>query len=79
MHPLEKLGKSHYDREQYRNLTMLRTVQGIHAPLRLLAEQKAASKVGHLPFLSSRSNLMLDVLNGRDELITPNDIFDSKS
>lgn len=54
---------------------MLRNVQGIHAPLRLLAERKAASKVGHLPFLP-RSNLMLEVLDGRDELLTPNDIFD---
>ncbi|XP_017487057.1 PREDICTED: proteasome maturation protein-like [Rhagoletis zephyria] len=75
--PLEKLEKSAFDREQYRNMTMLRSVQGIHAPLRLLAERKAASHVGHLPFLP-RSNLMLDVLEGRDEMITPNEIFNGK-
>lgn len=75
--PLEKLEKSAFDREQYRNLTMLRAVQGIQAPLRLLAERKAASNIGHMPFLP-RSNLMLDVLEGRDELITPNEIFNSK-
>ena len=76
-HPLEKIEKLHYDRDQYRHLTVLRSVQGIHAPLRLLAERKAAANVGHLPFLP-RSNVMLEVLDGRDELITPNDIFAGK-
>ncbi|KAJ6225854.1 hypothetical protein RDWZM_004399 [Blomia tropicalis] len=74
VHPLEKLEKLHQDRTLYQDLTMLRSVQGIHAPLRLLAERKAASNVGHLPFLP-RSNFMLDVLSGNDEMIQPCDIY----
>lgn len=44
---------------------MLRNTQGLHAPLKMSMELKAARKIGHLPFLSS-SNLMTDVLLGRD-------------
>lgn len=78
VHPLEKSEKSYYDREQFTRASVLRSVQGIHAPLRLLAERRAAGKVGHLPCLP-RSNLMADVLDGRDELLLPEDIFNSKS
>ena len=46
----------------------LRQVQGVHAPLRLHAEQRAASRVGRLPFLQS-SNIMMDTLTGRDDTL----------
>ncbi|KAF0298161.1 Proteasome maturation protein [Amphibalanus amphitrite] len=46
----------------------LRQVQGVHAPLRLHAEKRAASRVGRLPFLQS-SNIMMDTLTGRDETL----------
>ena len=46
----------------------LRQVQGVHAPLRLTAELRAAQRVGRLPFLQS-SNLMADTLTGRDETL----------
>ena len=49
-------------------LTVLRNTQGLHAPLRLSMELKAADRVGRLPFLSS-SNLMRDTLLGKDDEI----------
>lgn len=56
------------------NYSLLRSIQGIHAPLKLMMEKNFASKVGRLPFLSS-SNLMLEVLEGKDESIGFEDIF----
>lgn len=56
------------------NYSMLRSTQGIHAPLKLMMEKNYASKVGRLPFLPS-SNLMLEVLEGRDESIGFEDIY----
>lgn len=50
------------------NMTMLRNTQGIHAPMRLAMELKAADKIGRLPFLPS-SGLMRDVILGRDDEI----------
>lgn len=48
------------------NMVLRRNTQGIHAPMRIAMELKATEKIGRLPFLSS-SNLMKDVLLGRDE------------
>ncbi|KAJ8969841.1 hypothetical protein NQ317_018942 [Molorchus minor] len=58
------------------NMTILRNIQGLHAPLRLGMELKSAKKIGRLPFLSS-SNVMLDALTGRDLEIGPEDLFDT--
>lgn len=41
-------------------MTVLRNTQGLHAPLRLAMERRAAKQIGRLPFLPS-SNLQLDV------------------
>lgn len=49
-------------------MVMLRNIQGLHAPMRLAMELKAADKIGRLPFLQS-SMMMRDVLLGRDEEI----------
>ncbi|XP_043522769.1 proteasome maturation protein-like, partial [Frieseomelitta varia] len=46
---------------------LLRNTQGLHAPIRLAMELKAAEKIGRLPFLPS-SHMMKDVL-GKDEEI----------
>lgn len=59
------------------NFQILRSVQGIHAPLRLMMERKMASKVGHLPILPS-SNVMLETLEGRDETIDFNDLYNGR-
>ncbi|KAG0411903.1 hypothetical protein HPB47_010969 [Ixodes persulcatus] len=55
-------------------LAMARSIQGLHGPIKLMAERKAASQVGRLPFLPS-SNVMLDALEGGDETITFEDIY----
>ena len=47
-------------------MLVLRNTQGLHAPMKLAMEIKAAEKVGRLPFLPS-SNIMRDVLLGYDE------------
>lgn len=57
-------------------MVMLRNTQGLHAPLRIGMELKAASKIGHLPFLPS-SNVMSDSLTGRDLEIGPEDVFNT--
>lgn len=57
-------------------MVMLRNTQGLHAPMRIAMERKAASKIGHLPFLPS-SNVMIESLTGRDLEIGPEDIFNT--
>lgn len=48
------------------NMILLRNTQGLHAPLRIAMEVKAAEKIGRLPFLPS-SNVMRDILLGQDQ------------
>nr|CAD7460900.1 unnamed protein product [Timema tahoe] len=67
-HPLEQSEKMYAKNKELMHMTMLRNLQGLHAPLRLTMELRAAEKVGRLPFLPS-SNFMRDVLSGRDEEI----------
>jgi len=71
-------------------LTMQRNIFGIHAPVRQLMERKIVAFVGinfsppssllisaqnpHMPGMP-QSNLQLDILMGRDEIIEPVDIF----
>ncbi|EAU92948.1 hypothetical protein CC1G_03735 [Coprinopsis cinerea okayama7 len=53
-------------------LTMQRNVYGVAAPMRLLMERKL---VNTHPSPFSTSNIHLDILMGRDEIIEPADIF----
>lgn len=73
-HPLEALERTHRQRIDSNNYLMLKSIQGIHAPLRLMTERRAAQQIGRLPFLTS-SNLMLEVLDGRDETIGFEDVL----
>lgn len=66
--------KQHEIKQDQLRLDLLKKTQGIHAPLRLLMEKKLASGVGRLPFLKS-SNLMLDVIDGRQEYLDFSDFF----
>lgn len=75
-HPLERAHK--IVDSDLTNFSMLKSVHGLHAPLRLLAERRAASHIGRLPFLPS-SNLMLDVLQNKNETIGPEDVFNDPS
>jgi len=67
-HPLEQLERTHRQRVDNSNFAMLKSLQGIHAPLRLMAERRAAARIGRLPFLVS-SNLQMDVFEGSDDTI----------
>ncbi|KIL70598.1 hypothetical protein M378DRAFT_94973 [Amanita muscaria Koide BX008] len=55
-------------------LSMKRDIHGMHAPLRLLMERKLVSADHHMPALP-RSNLQLDILMGRDDVLEPADVF----
>ena len=73
-HPLEGSEKLFHDNKLRLEMNMLRNTQGLHAPLKMAMELKAAKKVGRLPFLPS-SNLMADVLLGRDDQISFEDFL----
>jgi len=73
-HPLETSEKKHFESQTNFDMAMMKRIQGIHAPLRLVMEREAAMKVQRLPFLTS-SNAMLDALTGRDESIGFESIF----
>ncbi|TFK30673.1 hypothetical protein FA15DRAFT_699108 [Coprinopsis marcescibilis] len=53
-------------------LNIQRNVYGLHAPMRQLMERKLVN-TNPSPFMSS--NIHLDILMGRDETITPSDVF----
>ncbi|KAG8222347.1 hypothetical protein J437_LFUL001334 [Ladona fulva] len=75
-HPLELSERSYAARREMIDFNILRNTQGLHAPLRLQMERKAAAKVGHLPFLPS-TRPSLDVLLGRDEEIGFEDVLNT--
>lgn len=68
VHPLRSSEQNYEANQANITLHMLRTREGIHAPLKLKMEQRAVAQVGRLPFLAS-SNASLDSLSGRDESI----------
>ncbi|KAI8499983.1 hypothetical protein Bbelb_223000 [Branchiostoma belcheri] len=73
-HPLEASETLVRKNQDQVDFTMLRNVQGMHAPLRLQMERHIASKVQRLPCLHS-SNVALDTLRGMDEHIDFNDVL----
>ncbi|XP_077410566.1 proteasome maturation protein isoform X2 [Vanacampus margaritifer] len=73
-HPLELSEKNFQFNQDKMNLSTLRNIQGLHAPLKLQMEYRAARQVQRLPFLQS-SNLALDILRGTDESIGFEDIL----
>lgn len=59
-------------------LTIQRNTYGMHAPMRLLMERKLVAQNPHMPAftqVNGASNVHLDILMGRDELIEPHDVF----
>ncbi|KAG8452857.1 hypothetical protein GDO86_004592, partial [Hymenochirus boettgeri] len=77
-HPLELLEKNFQINQEKVNLSTLRNIQGLHAPLKLQMEFKAVKQVQRLPFISS-SNIALDTLRGNDECIGFDDILNDPS
>lgn len=55
-------------------LTMQRNIDGLHAPVRLLMERKIVSSMAQMPTMP-QSNLHLDILMGRDEILDVGDFF----
>ncbi|KYN07330.1 Proteasome maturation protein [Cyphomyrmex costatus] len=75
-HPLEASERNYQKNQDRMNMALLRNTQGLHAPLRIAMELKATENIGRLPFLSS-SNVMRDVLLGKDQSIGFDDIFNT--
>ncbi|XP_056417809.1 proteasome maturation protein [Hyla sarda] len=73
-HPLEMSEKNFQINQEKVNFSSLRNIQGLHAPLKLQMELKAAKQIQRLPFLQS-SNIALDTLRGNDECIGFEDIL----
>ncbi|XP_061821820.1 proteasome maturation protein [Nerophis lumbriciformis] len=73
-HPLELAEKNFELNQDKMNFSSLRNIQGLHAPLKLQMEYRAARQIQRLPFLQS-SNLALDTLRGTDENIGFEDIL----
>ncbi|KAM3935990.1 proteasome maturation protein [Leptodactylus fuscus] len=64
-HPLELSEKNFQINQDKVNFSTLRNIQGLHAPLKLQMELRAAKQVQRLPFLQS-SNIALDTLRGNE-------------
>ncbi|KAM8880976.1 proteasome maturation protein [Synchiropus splendidus] len=73
-HPLELSETNFQVNKDKMNFSTLRNIQGLHAPLKLQMEYRAARQIQRLPFLQS-SNLALDTLRGGDETIGFEDIL----
>ncbi|KAM8731200.1 proteasome maturation protein [Acanthopagrus schlegelii] len=73
-HSLELSEKNFQLNKDKMNFSTLRNIQGLHAPLKLQMEYRAARQIQRLPFLQS-SNLALDTLRGNDEAIGFDDIL----
>ncbi|XP_007426953.1 proteasome maturation protein [Python bivittatus] len=74
VHPLELSEKNFSLTQDKMNFSTLRSIQGLHAPLKLQMEFRAVKQVQRLPFLHS-SNLSLDILKGNDDCIGFEDIL----
>ncbi|XP_073439251.1 proteasome maturation protein [Dendrobates tinctorius] len=77
-HSLELSEKNFQINQDNVSFSSLRNIQGLHAPLKLQMEFKAAKQIQRLPFLQS-SNIALDTLRGNDECIGFEDILNDPS
>ncbi|KAL4230477.1 hypothetical protein ACF0H5_010859 [Mactra antiquata] len=74
VHPLEFSEKHWHENKMKMDMSMLRNMQGLHAPLKLQMELNVCKKMRRLPGLPS-SNILENSLTGRDELLDFEDIF----
>merc|ERR1712001_302851 len=75
IHPIEISERNFAKNEEKAWLQQLQKLQGIHAPLKIMHEKRAAANTGHFPCISTRSNFQLDILVGNDDIITFDDIL----
>nr|CAG4649845.1 EOG090X0J8E [Scapholeberis mucronata]SVE94005.1 EOG090X0J8E [Scapholeberis mucronata] len=64
-HPLQEALKKHDKKKEDIDMRILRSMQGLHAPMRLQMEKQSLKNIGHLPCLH-RHNALLDALTGKD-------------
>merc|ERR1712179_121808 len=74
-HPLEKSERNFEANRDKALLDNLTEIQGLAGPLILNMERRAVDKIGHLPCISSRSNLHADLLRGTDDSVSFQDVF----
>lgn len=75
-HPLEYSEKNWDANREQMDFTMLRNMQGIHAPLRLNMERRTAAQMRRLPCLPS-SNIMLNSLTGKLDTVDFDDVLNN--
>lgn len=75
-HPLQASEEQWLDHKLKMDCAMLKNSMGIHAPLKLKMESFAVSKMQRLPCLHS-SNLMADILSGREEFLGFEDVLNN--
>nr|CAG4647563.1 EOG090X0J8E [Megafenestra aurita]SVE92775.1 EOG090X0J8E [Megafenestra aurita] len=75
-HPLEAALIKHAQKKEEIDMRMLRTMQGLHAPIRLHMEKLGVKDIGHLPCLH-RHNALLDALTGKDTTLDFEDFLNN--
>ncbi|KIJ45098.1 hypothetical protein M422DRAFT_29949 [Sphaerobolus stellatus SS14] len=74
--PLQKRLEGWEETQDQLKLSMQRNMFGLHMPARQLMERKIVSGNPHMPaFAQFQSNIHLDILMGRDEMLDVEDIF----
>eukprot|EP00124_Ichthyophonus_hoferi_P003237 Ihof_evm8s269 gene=Ihof_evmTU8s269 len=68
IHPVEQIQSTHANAQDEIRLTMLASVSGMHAPMRIRMERALVTMPNRMPCIS-RTNLGLQTLMGRDETI----------
>ncbi|XP_067944036.1 proteasome maturation protein-like isoform X2 [Watersipora subatra] len=77
-HPLQYSLEHWREQQERQAMATARAIQGLHMPMKLGMERFAAKQINRLPCMATRnSNLMEDILTGRDESIDIEDVFNS--
>merc|ERR1712223_225889 len=75
VHPVQTSEKHYLRNREMAQMAQLQKMQGIHAPIRIQMEKRLVSKAGHLPCITTRTNLSADILNGTDGSIAFEDFL----
>ncbi|KAH9994390.1 proteasome maturation factor UMP1 [Russula vinacea] len=76
--PLQARLENWDDTQRSFKLTTHRNIYGLHAPMRQLMERKIVSFNPHMPAMP-QSNIHLDILEGRDEILDVTDFFHTEA
>ena len=69
IHPIEASERNFAHNQEKAWCDQLKKMQGLHAPLNIMIEKKTIANNGHFACISTRSNLDMDVLQGKDDTI----------